>query len=734
MTRLVLRTLVPVPVLTDEAGRQLLGPSKQLALLVYLAMRGTRGATREEVIARMSSPDQADPRASLRQLLRELRRRGVPVGGTEHLRVHSGIEFDVDAFRATVARGCLGDALAIYSHDFLGSWLPGDMPELVDWIEGERRQLAEERRGVLLALGRGALEAHQPADALSWAEQLLTVESEDVDARDLRERAAALVDAAAVPSAVAQARHHAVPGTLAPARRLPVLLAAGLVLAAGVVLVSRGRAAPGLPDVHTIVLTAGSPNSPTSAGVVRADGGRIHFVADPTWPAELRLPRRWWNSTRTEVARPCALMADRIPLCLGTPSALARALSELQEAQAQGWTDDDGLLVLEGRRRDDSYDRSLIYVDPRGRAEALPVGRLVREGWPDPTGRLVLAAVSDEAGREHLVLVDRVRRETSHIAWCPKHAYAAWSPDGSVAVACERGRSILTGRLAVGAPWRRRELPAAAAGPLDFSPDGQLIAVMLEGARRRLALLDDRVVRAVIEVPGMEAVSGWYETADTVVLRLILDERFDAPDLDRARWKAFGDPAPVVLSGRGVVGGAFFNRGDDQHGSGIALRTPLPLAGGLTVQAWVRVPITRKLWQSASVCLRREPADSFRLGKGPPVLSENGQVPLCAEFPNPHDPSGASQMEVSFGDRVPAVVLPEYLRDGQWHLWRVLLEPDGAAWLTADGVRIAGPVRVDLSALPSATLVIEGRSVGTQVLVDDVRVWTGVVVPPAVRR
>jgi hypothetical protein len=40
---------------------------------------------------------------------------------------------------------------------------------------------------------------------------------------------------------------------------------------------------------------------------------------------------------------------------------------------------------------------------------------------------------------------------------------------------------------------------------------------------------------------------------------------------------------------------------------------------------------------------------------------------------------------------------------------------------------------VDLAAWPSATLVIEGRSVGTQVLVDEVRVWTGAVVPPAVR-
>jgi hypothetical protein len=517
---------------------------------------------------------------------------------------------------------------------------------------------------------------------------------------------------------------------------LPVFLAAALLFTAVVVLVSRGRAAPRLPDTGTIVVTAGAPDSPTSVGIVRADAGRLRLVTDTAWPAALSLPSRWWNTTRTEVARQCAQLSDRIPVCLAAASAQARTLAGLEEARPLGWTGNDALLVLEGRKRGSGWEQSLIYVDPLGRAETLPVGSLVREGWLDPTGRLVLAAVPDDAGRNQIMLVDRVARTTSHIAWCPWLAYIAWSPDGSFAVACYGGHSLLVGSPATRASWGRLALPAAAYGPLAFSPDGRLIAVMLGlgEAPRRLALLDGDSVRANVEVPGMDAIAGWLAASDTVIPRFVLSENFDAPVLDRARWQPFGDPPSVVLPDRGVVGGAFFHRGDEHHGSGIALREPVPLSGGLILQAWLRVPITRKLWQSVSICLRGEPADSFRLGTGPPVLGVTRRPALCAEFPNPHDPSGATQMQVSFGNGVPAVELPESLRDGQWHQWRILLERNGDAWLTADGIRVAGPARVDLAAWPSATLVIEGRSVGTQVLVDEVRVWTGVVVPPSVRR
>lgn len=83
-----------------------------------------------------------------------------------------------------------------------------------------------------------------------------------------------------------------------------------------------------------------------------------------------------------------------------------------------------------------------------------------------------------------------------------------------------------------------------------------------------------------------------------------------------------------------------------------------------------------------------------------------------------------------FGNLAETTVgLPRALQDGEWHAYRLSLMPDGEAWLLADGQHLAGPVRVNVRAHPFATLVIEGRSVGTTVLVDEVRVSSGTVRP-----
>jgi len=216
---------------------------------------------------------------------------------------------------------------------------------------------------------------------------------------------------------------------------------------------------------------------------------------------------------------------------------------------------------------------------------------------------------------------------------------------------------------------------------------------------------------------------------DSAPARVLVDEDFEH-GLDPARWRSYGVPTPELLSGTGRNGSTgFHNRGTYSHASGIALRSALALDRGLTIEYWATVPVTRPLWQSVKVGLYSVPADSFHQGLGPQPASNVAAVAL--EAPNPND--ARRQMMAVISDAGPAstfVGLPRRLADGAWHRYRLIVYPRGELRWFADGVEAMPPAHAAIGGRSLWTLVIAGRSVGTLAMVDDVRVWEGVVLDP----
>lgn len=260
-------------------------------------------------------------------------------------------------------------------------------------------------------------------------------------------------------------------------------------------------------------------------------------------------------------------------------------------------------------------------------------------------------------------------------------------------------------------------------------------------------LLDSSVVHAGLsgaltaDRPGTTKVIARFglTIADTAVVRveshsprLLLAEDFDR-GLDESRWKPYGDPAPRVLPGLGRNrSGGFNNNGDQAHFSGIVYRTRLATSKGLTVEYWAHTRLTGSLWQASAAMLRSADPDSFRLGHGAP-LSGPDSIAVAAAAPNEGSPT-RPKLDLVAENVVRSQDMPVRLRDGKWHRFRLVVYPSGEVRWFADGVELVRPVWVDLSRLPLATLDIGGRSVGTLAMVDDAKVWQGVVLDPPARR
>jgi DNA-binding SARP family transcriptional activator len=217
---------------------------------------------------------------------------------------------------------------------------------------------------------------------------------------------------------------------------------------------------------------------------------------------------------------------------------------------------------------------------------------------------------------------------------------------------------------------------------------------------------------------------------DASPTRLLLEENFDT-GLNPLRWRPFGDPPPRVLAGAGRDGSAGLNsNGDYSFASGVALRFPLAVDRGLTIEYWARVLVTRPLWQSVKVGLYSAPADSFHVGRGPPEPASSFAVAALEAPVRSQSRRGLLAVVTDARPNLEAVTLPDSLGDGSWHHYRLVVYPGGELRWFVDGREHAASGRADFGARRLWTLVVEGRSVGTLAMVDDLKVWEGVVLEP----
>ena len=157
---------------------------RPLALLALLAVAGSRGVSRDKIVAYLW-PESDDERArnslsqALTSLKRELGAEPLVLGSTE-LRLNEDlITSDVQEFGQMLHRGDTASAVELYRGPFLDGVFVKDAPEFERWAERERDRL---HRLHLAALDRLAGDAHAAGDhvaAVRWRRERTAVEPLD---------------------------------------------------------------------------------------------------------------------------------------------------------------------------------------------------------------------------------------------------------------------------------------------------------------------------------------------------------------------------------------------------------------------------------------------------------------------------------------------------------------------------------------------------------------------------
>ncbi len=179
-------------------------------------------------------------------------------------------------------------------------------------------------------------------------------------------------------------------------------------------------------------------------------------------------------------------------------------------------------------------------------------------------------------------------------------------------------------------------------------------------------------------------------------------------------WYTVGAPEPGVVERPGRFRRVLRNNGDAHFSSGVISAEAFPTDDGLTLEAWVRAPMTGRHYQLILLALHPDP--------DPPGIAEwsGGTQPIGVAISG--SPDGVT-CQVN-GRRLP-VPAPDSL--DTWRRLAVQLHPDGRTsvlldgalfWVEPSDAREPPPRRVHA--------VVGGRTVGTDVLVGPVTLHRGV--------
>ncbi len=154
---------------------------KSLALLALLAVAGTRGMSRDALIAYVwPESDTERARGALRQALHAMRPRvgdvELLVGGSE-LRLNPDVvSSDVTRFSDCLARGELAEAVSVYGGPFLDGYHLSGAPQFEQWVAEQRSRFARDLTGALERLATEAASRGAHADAVAFWHRLAAAE------------------------------------------------------------------------------------------------------------------------------------------------------------------------------------------------------------------------------------------------------------------------------------------------------------------------------------------------------------------------------------------------------------------------------------------------------------------------------------------------------------------------------------------------------------------------------
>jgi serine/threonine-protein kinase len=159
--------------LADPDGSPVPIPRLRLGLLALLATAGSRGLTRDKVVAYLWPESPAEnARHALEQQLYSLRRQAPKdlLLGVDPLRLNPAvIAADVVEFEKDIAEGKLAQAVALYHGPFLDGFFLSDAPEFEVWAESERGRLAREHARALYQLAKAAgSSGHHTVEIECW--------------------------------------------------------------------------------------------------------------------------------------------------------------------------------------------------------------------------------------------------------------------------------------------------------------------------------------------------------------------------------------------------------------------------------------------------------------------------------------------------------------------------------------------------------------------------------------
>jgi len=192
------------------------------------------------------------------------------------------------------------------------------------------------------------------------------------------------------------------------------------------------------------------------------------------------------------------------------------------------------------------------------------------------------------------------------------------------------------------------------------------------------------------------------------------------------QWRPFGDPFPVIT--RTPAGPAFDANGDAAYQSGAYSREQFDARDGLGVEFQARLPITFPQWQSLDVGFfgwsgSAEMARWDHRTLSPPAMASAWNCSVT--FPNGEGTRALRFFALTSGASLATPDVPAGLYAGEWRRIRVQLFPEGRCGVAIDGV----PVSVIAANVPPgvpAALFLQGKSVGSSLLVGPLEVWRGV--------